>query len=211
MEIDMMDGADGGIMQGSMKYFLVRTVETDEDYKENTFYTCVPTTWISKCKQLMLYPPVGLHCVSGVNIEPPKWRSNVFKRFRFPTPDWLEYDIVHIHNLHKPGSHDRVHKSAAAAMKGSKNFEDILKSDNDVSLGRGARLKIKKNFDIPEANDKPKKKNKTDGTENETSLSINRTMDPFSRKVVPENQNAEIVCASYNAVHADDITIDKEA
>ncbi|KAK4013862.1 hypothetical protein OUZ56_026416 [Daphnia magna] len=76
MEIDMMDGADGGIMQ------------------------------------------VGLHCVSGVNIEPPKWRSNVFKRFRFPTPDWLEYDIVHIHNLHKPGSHDRVHKSAAAAMKG---------------------------------------------------------------------------------------------
>jgi hypothetical protein len=96
-------------------------------------------------------------------------------------------------------------------MKGSKNFEDILKSDNDVSLGRGARLKIKKNFDIPEANDKPKKKKKTDGTENETSLSINRTMDPISRKVVPENQNAEIVCASYNAVHADDITIDKEA
>lgn len=77
-------------------------------------------------------------------------------------------------------------------MKGSKNFEDILKSDNDVSLGRGAHQKIKKNFDIPEANDKPKKKKKTDGTENETSLSINRTMDPISRKVVPENQNAEL-------------------
>jgi hypothetical protein len=31
------------------------------------------------------------------------------------------------------GSHDRVYKSASAAMKGSKTFEDLLKSDNDVT------------------------------------------------------------------------------
>jgi hypothetical protein len=62
----MMDGADGGIKQGSIEYFLVRTVETDEDFKEKTYYTCVPTTWISKCKQ---YIPAYAIPVGSVNLS----------------------------------------------------------------------------------------------------------------------------------------------
>ena len=46
-------------------------------------------------------------------------------------------------------------------MKGTDNFEDILKSDNDSSLGRGNRLKKKKNFDLPDPIEIPRKKKKT--------------------------------------------------
>jgi hypothetical protein len=58
------------------------------------------------------------------------------------------------------GSHDRVHKAAVTAMKGTDNFEDILKSNNDSSLGRGNRLKKKKNFDLPDPIEISRKKRK---------------------------------------------------
>jgi hypothetical protein len=78
----------------SLKYYLVKTVETDEEFKEKAFFSCVPTTWVSVCMKFMLYPPVGTHSANGRHQEPNQWRSNVFKRFRYPTKDWFEYDIV---------------------------------------------------------------------------------------------------------------------
>ncbi|KAK4030886.1 hypothetical protein OUZ56_024272 [Daphnia magna] len=108
--------------------------------------------------KFMLYPPVGSHSANGKNQEPSQWRSNVFKRFRYPTNSWFEYDVVQVFNASKPGSHDRVYKSASAAMKGSKTFEDLLKSDNDVTFGRGNRVKKKKVYDT--GVDEPEKKRK---------------------------------------------------
>ncbi len=37
-----------------------------------------------------------------------------------------------------------MYKAASAAMKGLNTFEDILKSDNDETFGRGSRVKKKK-------------------------------------------------------------------
>jgi len=94
------------VNQTSIMYYLVKTVETDESFKANTYYSCVPTTWISECMQFMLYPPVGTHFSNGKNQEPNQWRSNVFKRFRYPRNSWFEYDIVQIFNTKKPGNRD---------------------------------------------------------------------------------------------------------
>lgn len=124
--------------------------------KKKNYYSCVPTTWLSQCMKFMLYPPVGSHSANGKNQEPSQWRSNVFKRIRYPTNSWFEYDVVQVFNASKPGSHDRVYKSASAAMKGSKTFEDLLKSDNDVTFGRGNRVKKKKVYDT--GVDEPEKK-----------------------------------------------------
>jgi hypothetical protein len=74
--------------------------------------------------------------------------------------NFKEKDIFYSQYIYL-GSHDRVHKAAVAAMKGTYNFEDILKSDNDSSLGRGNRLKKKKNFDLPDPIEIPRKKKKT--------------------------------------------------
>lgn len=87
----------------SIKYYLVKTVERDENFKDITYYTCVPTTWVSECMQFMVYPPVGTHFANGKNQEPNQWRSNIFKRFRYPRNSWFEYDIVYIFNTKKPG------------------------------------------------------------------------------------------------------------
>lgn len=87
----------------SMKYYLVKTVETDENFKKKIYYSCVPTTWLSQCMKFMLYPPVGSHSANGKNQEPSQWRSNVFKRFRYPTNSWFEYDVVQVFNASKPG------------------------------------------------------------------------------------------------------------
>ncbi|XP_045036779.1 uncharacterized protein LOC123477480 [Daphnia magna] len=117
-----------------------------------TSMNCVPTTWLSQCMKFMLYPPVGSHSANGKNQEPSQWRSNVFKRFRYPTNSWFEYDVVQVFNASKPGSHDRVYKSASAAMKGSKTFEDLLKSDNDEWM---SRKKKEKASEVKEVKDAP--------------------------------------------------------
>ncbi len=64
-------------------------------------------------------------------------------------------------------SHDRIFKAATATSKGVKNFEDLLKSDNDESLGRGNRVKRKKVLEVAELEPprKRKVKNSTDGKE----------------------------------------------
>jgi hypothetical protein len=96
---------DEGSKQSSLKYYLIKTVETDEDFCEKTFYTCVSTTWVSLCKSYMLYPPVGMYSVSGRPDEHPCWKSTIFQRLCLPNHDnWFEYDIVHNYNLKKPGS-----------------------------------------------------------------------------------------------------------
>ncbi len=91
----------------SLKYYLVKTVETDEEFKEKAFFSCVSTTLVSVCMKFMLYPPVGIHSANGRHQEPNQGRSNVFKRFRYPTKDWFEYDIVQIFNLKKPGKTEK--------------------------------------------------------------------------------------------------------
>ena len=59
------------------------------------------------CAKLLCYTH-QLGCTVLVEdplIEPPNWKSTIFKRFRLPNPDtWFEYDIVHIYNIKKPGS-----------------------------------------------------------------------------------------------------------
>jgi hypothetical protein len=56
------------------------------------------------------------------------------------------------------GSHDRIFKAATAASKGMKNFEDLLKSDYDESLGRGNRVKRKKVLEVAELEPPSKRK-----------------------------------------------------
>lgn len=73
----------------------------------------------------------------------------------------LHYNCLKLKHFYSLGSHDRVQKAAVAAMKGANNFEDILKSDNDATLGRGNRIKKKKNFDLPESMENARKKKKT--------------------------------------------------
>jgi hypothetical protein len=71
-------------------------------------------------------------------------------------------------------SHDRIFKAATATSKGVKNFEDLLKSDNDESLGRGNRVKRKKVLEDAEM-EQPKKRKVKKSTEEKELMAVPAT------------------------------------
>lgn len=72
------------------------------------------------------------------------------------------------------GSHDRIFKAATAASKGMKNFEDLLKFDNDEALGWGARVKRKKVFEVAEL-EPPRKRKVKNSTEEKKLMAVPAT------------------------------------
>jgi hypothetical protein len=92
----------------SLKYYLVKTVETDEEFKEKAFFSCVPTTWVSVCMKFMLYPPPLGHILQTEDIKNQINGEVMFlKGFVIQRKIGLSTTLCLIFNLKKPGKTEK--------------------------------------------------------------------------------------------------------
>lgn len=86
-----------------LKYYCVATLEYDWLLKAmRNVWSVVPVTWLSSKKEFLVYPNPTYK--AGEKL-PCDWKPKIYKRHAHPQTSWLEYDIVAILNLDKPGNY----------------------------------------------------------------------------------------------------------
>ena len=93
-----------------------------------------------------------------------------------------------------------MYKAASAAMKGVRTFEDILKSDNDATFGRGSRVKKKKVYDSELEQPKQKREKKaTKVTDTEEVQATGITKACAGQSILPDAE------CSISETYSDDL------
>lgn len=85
-----------------LKYYCVATREYDWSVKAmKNVWSVVPVTWLSSNNEFLVYPNPTYKAGGKL---PCDWKPKIYKRHAHPQTSWLEYDIVAILNLDKPGN-----------------------------------------------------------------------------------------------------------